>query len=138
MTRAARIGRIALILALLPGLLLAEGERLKVCLHSLLGQADACHAMAEAPRSCCADSDFKGPVLKDATTCSGCCVELAAQATPQTAPAPRSSVDSHVVFALPPQIRIAALVTIAAPVLAARNWRAPTSPPGRAPTPLRI
>ena len=138
MTRAARIGRIALILALLPGLLLAEGERLRVCLHSLLGQADACHAMADSPSSCCADADSKGPVLKDATTCSGCCVELAAQGTQQTAPAPRSGVESSVIFALPPQIGIAALVPVAAPAPAARVWRAPTSPPGRAPTPLRI
>ena len=137
MTPAARIGRIVLILALLPGLLLAEGERLRVCLHALVGLADGCQVQADALPSCCAVADAAGPVLKDARPCEGCCVELAAQATPQTAPAPRSSVDSHVVLALPPHIGIT-LVPLAAPAPCARVWRAPTSPPGRAPTPLRI
>jgi hypothetical protein len=77
-------------------------------------------------------------VLKDATTCSGCCVELAAQATQQAAPAPRTGVESNVVLALPPQIGLAALAPVAAPAPDARVWRAPTSSPGRAPTPLRI
>jgi hypothetical protein len=138
MATATRIGRIALILALLPGLLLAEGERLRICLHALVGQAEACHAMAEAPSSCCAAPDSGEPVLKDATPCEGCCVELAPQGTEHVAPAPRSGVESNLLPALPAEIGIAVLAPVAAPAPAARVWRAPTSPPGRAPTPLRI
>ena len=138
MTPAARIGRIVLILALLPGLLLAEGERLRVCLHALVGLADGCQVQADALPSCCTVADSTGPVLKDATPCEGCCVELAAKGTEHAAPAPRSGVESNVILALPPQIGIAALLPIAAHAPAARAWLAPTSPPGRAPTPLRI
>src|SRR6476619_5705312 len=100
MTRAARIGRIALILALLPGLLLAEGERVRLCLHSLLGRAAACPE-TEALPSWCAAPRSDGPVLKASRPCQGCCVELAAHRTERVAPAPRSGVESSVMLALP-------------------------------------
>lgn len=138
MATAARLGRIVLILALLPGLLLAEGERLRVCLHALMGQEAACPGMQEASSSCCSDSDSGEPTLRDDGPCEGCCVELAGQARERAAPAPRSVSTALAVFALPPRLDLAALSLAVVHAPWARTWVAPASPPGRAPTPLRI
>jgi|SRR5688572_4990339 len=139
MATAARLVRIVLILALLPGLLLAEGERLRVCLHHLTGQADICVKQTQATSGCCAAQDFEGPVWAgEPSPCDGCCVELAGQATERTGPAPRAGSSSALVFALPPRVEVAALILAPACAPSARAWLAPSQPPGRAPTPLRI
>ena len=139
MALAARLGRIALILALLPGLLLAEGERLRVCLHSLVGLEEACSGMQQASSSCCSPEDSAELTLRSDAACEdGCCVELTGQAKERTAPAPRSGSSALATFALPPRLELAAVSLAPARAPSARAWIAPASHPGRAPTPLRI
>jgi hypothetical protein len=128
----------ALLLALLPGLLLTGSEHLRVCLHGLIGLADACETPAgqDGLPDCCGDLP-EGPIVSSQQSCEGCCVELAAQATDPSAPAP--SVPSHAApFDLPPA---GEHIGSRPPRVAARHVERPPAVPGRAsgaPTPLRI
>jgi len=133
-----RLSRLVLLLALLPGLLLSEGERLRVCLHALIGAGELCSEMAAAGSGCCGAVTTQGPTLQSQGACEGCCVQLAGQATERTAPAPSSGSAHATTLALPPRTEISVLASAPRPEPARRSPPATTSPPGRAPTPLRI
>lgn len=129
---------VALLIALLPGLLLTGSEHLRLCLHGLIGLADACET-ADAQESvpdCCGNVP-EGPTVSDEQPCEGCCVELAAQETDAAAPAP-SSTGQVTPLDLPPAP--AHIGSRPPRVVAHRVERRPAEA-GRAsgaPTPLRI
>ena len=83
-----RSGVLLLLLALLPGLGLAQGASLRVCLAALVGGGDCCTPAEDAASCCSRDPAAPGERARASSeSCSLCCVELSDEgAVARTAP----------------------------------------------------
>ncbi len=127
-----------LVLALLPGLLLSGGERVRVCLHAWLGLEEACVGMESAEASGCCAAAQEGLRISSEGPCANCCVELAVPVTERvtTVASKTFEAPSPAMLPLRPAPPVAQLARrLLHPGVPA--W-APPAPPGRAPIPLRI
>jgi hypothetical protein len=125
---------VALLGLLLPGLLVPQGETLRVCLHDWFGFADACGDVAPET-SCCAQAPAE-LALSEGHECQGCCFEITNDAC--ETPVPSGFGHSASAILLAPERRPSVM---AWPALRARvPYRSAliVAPPGRAPSPLRI
>ena len=146
MSRPTRLHLALVLVALLPGLLLQGGESLRVCLHDWMDYEDGCqeavaHLMpSTAPGDdCCAENRDVSQGLDHAAghECGGCCIEIGSYGAEPSTPPP--TADGDTLCPAAPLHHVAVLLP-APPVrrLTPRTVVPARTPPGRAPTPLRI
>jgi len=135
--RRSRPWLVALLLALLPGLLLAEGEHLRFCLHALVGVDDGCATAGSDTPGCCGEAR-EGPSVTCQQPCDGCCVEIAGQARERSAPAPSASWTTGALLCLPPRHETAPVLVAPLAQRAPYAFSGAPAPPQAPQTPLRI